>query len=63
MSDKQVIQKKTNIRYFILAMLFIVTTFNYVDRATLSIAASAMRKERLVSLPAVLLPFFLGCDF
>ena len=45
MNDKQVIQKKTNIRYFILAMLFIVTTFNYVDRATLSIAASAMRKE------------------
>lgn len=45
MNDKLVTQKKTNIRYFILAMLFIVTTFNYVDRATLSIAASAMRKE------------------
>ena len=39
------IQQKTNIRYFILAMLFIVTTFNYVDRATLSIAAPIMSKE------------------
>lgn len=37
--------KKTNIRYFVLAMLFIVTTFNYVDRATLSVAAPAIRKD------------------
>ncbi|MBP1764346.1 MAG: glucarate transporter [Firmicutes bacterium] len=37
--------KKTNVRYFILAMLFIVTTLNYVDRATLSMAAPAMRKD------------------
>src|SRR5450631_930513 len=36
---------KTNVRYMILAMLFIVTTMNYVDRATLSMAAPAMRKE------------------
>ena len=36
---------KTNIRWFILAMLFIVTTMNYVDRATLSMAAPAMRKD------------------
>lgn len=39
------ITKKTNIRYIILAMLFIVTTFNYVDRATLSVAAPAIRKD------------------
>ncbi|WP_094607805.1 putative glucarate transporter [Sporomusa silvacetica DSM 10669] len=45
MNGNQVIQKKTNIRYFILAMLFIVTTFNYVDRATLSIAAPIMSKD------------------
>lgn len=45
MGDKQLSEKKTNIRYIILAMIFIVTTFNYVDRATLSIAASSMRKE------------------
>ena len=38
-------KKMTHIRYFILAIIFIVTTFNYVDRATLSIAAPAMRKE------------------
>jgi len=37
--------KKTHVRYFILAMLFIVTTFNYVDRATLSMAAPAMSKD------------------
>lgn len=37
--------RKTNIRYFILAMLFIVTTMNYVDRATLSMAAPDMRKD------------------
>ncbi|MBP2625413.1 MAG: glucarate transporter [Firmicutes bacterium] len=45
MDNKQVNTKKTNVRYFILAMIFIVTTFNYVDRATLSIAAPSMRKE------------------
>lgn len=43
--------QKTNIRYFILAMLFIVTTMNYVDRATLSMAAPAMRKD--LSLDAI----------
>lgn len=37
--------RRTNVRYLILAMLFIVTTMNYVDRATLSMAAPAMRKE------------------
>jgi len=37
--------KKTHVRYLILFLIFIVTTFNYVDRATLSIAAPAMRKE------------------
>ena len=36
---------RTNARYVILFLIFIVTTFNYVDRATLSIAAPAMRKE------------------
>jgi ACS family glucarate transporter-like MFS transporter len=36
---------KTHVRYFILMMLFIVTTMNYVDRATLSMAAPMMRKD------------------
>ncbi|RUR93531.1 MFS transporter [Pectobacterium versatile] len=39
------IQKRTNARYWIVVMLFIVTSFNYGDRATLSIAGSAMSKE------------------
>lgn len=45
MNTNQENVRKTNVRYFILAIIFIVTTFNYVDRATLSIAAPVMRKE------------------
>lgn len=45
MENKLVVTKKTNIRYFILAMLFIVTTVNYADRATLSMAAPVIRKD------------------
>jgi ACS family glucarate transporter-like MFS transporter len=36
---------KTNVRYYMLAMLFLVTTMNYVDRATLSMAAPQMAKD------------------
>ena len=32
---------RTNARYVILLLIFIVTNFNYVDRATLSIAATS----------------------
>ncbi|MGY2049237.1 MFS transporter [Methylobacterium sp. JK268] len=39
------VPRRTNIRYVILALIFLATTFNYVDRATLSVAASAMRTE------------------
>ncbi|TKV02224.1 MFS transporter, partial [Citrobacter sp. TBCS-14] len=35
----------TNARYWIVVMLFIVTSFNYGDRATLSIAGSEMAKD------------------
>ncbi len=35
----------THARYGILAMLFVVTTMNYVDRATLSMAAPAIGKD------------------
>lgn len=45
MENAQTVAKKTNARYVILAMIFLVTTFNYVDRATLSIAAPVMRTE------------------
>jgi ACS family glucarate transporter-like MFS transporter/ACS family D-galactonate transporter-like MFS transporter len=37
--------KRSNARYLILAMIFIVTTFNYADRATLSITGTAIRKD------------------
>lgn len=39
------IAKKTNVRYIILFFLFVATVFNYVDRATLSVAAPFISKE------------------
>ncbi len=45
MKSNPVNLRKTNIRYFILAMLFVVTTLNFVDRSTISMAAPAMRKD------------------
>jgi len=38
-------QKKTHVRYLILFMLFVVTTINYADRATISIAGSSLQKD------------------
>jgi len=38
-------EEKTNIRYWMLLTLFAVTTVNYVDRATLSMAAPMMRTD------------------
>lgn len=38
-------EKRTNARYWIVVMLFTVTSFNYGDRATLSIAGSEMAKD------------------
>ncbi|QKM57416.1 MFS transporter [Burkholderia glumae] len=37
--------KRTAVRYWILLMIFVVTTLNYADRATLSITGTSMRKE------------------
>jgi MFS transporter, ACS family, glucarate transporter len=37
--------RRSRVRLFIVAMLFLVTTVNYADRATLSIAGSALSKE------------------
>jgi len=37
--------KQTHVRYLILATLFIVTTINYADRATISIAGAAIQSE------------------
>ncbi|TDN69758.1 ACS family glucarate transporter-like MFS transporter/ACS family D-galactonate transporter-like MFS transporter [Paraburkholderia sp. BL10I2N1] len=39
------IAKRTNVRYTILLLIFVITTFNYADRATLSVTGSAMRGE------------------
>jgi MFS transporter, ACS family, glucarate transporter len=36
--------KRSRVRLLIVAMLFLVTTVNYADRATLSIAGSALAK-------------------
>ncbi|BCZ77773.1 D-galactonate transporter [Paraburkholderia terrae] len=35
----------TRVRYVILLLIFAITTFNYADRATLSVTGSAMRAE------------------
>ncbi|KJK21990.1 glucarate transporter [Burkholderiaceae bacterium 16] len=37
--------RRSNVRYWILLMIFVVTTVNYADRATLSITGPAMRAE------------------
>ncbi|MEM6052539.1 MFS transporter [Erwinia sp. P7711] len=44
-SAASAVQKKSNARYWIVVMLFIVTSFNYGDRATIAIAGSAMSKD------------------
>ena len=35
----------TRVRYVVLAMIFLITTLNYADRATLSVTGPAMRTE------------------
>jgi len=47
--------KKTRVRWFIVMMLFLVTAFNYADRATISIAGDAMSKE--LSLDSVMMGY------
>lgn len=37
--------RRTNVRYLVLVMIFIITSLNYADRASLSITASTMRAE------------------
>jgi ACS family glucarate transporter-like MFS transporter/ACS family D-galactonate transporter-like MFS transporter len=39
------VAKRTKVRYAILLLIFVITTFNYADRATLSVTGSAMRAE------------------
>jgi MFS transporter, ACS family, glucarate transporter len=37
--------RRTKVRYLILLLIFVITTFNYADRATLSVTGTAMRAE------------------
>ena len=37
--------KKTNVRWMVVAILFAITAINYADRATLSIAGSAIQRD------------------
>src|ERR1700744_4457993 len=37
--------RRSRVRIFIVTMLFLVTTVNYADRATLSIAGTSLAKE------------------
>lgn len=39
------LMKRSKTRYLILLLIFVITTFNYADRATLSVTGSAMRAE------------------
>jgi ACS family glucarate transporter-like MFS transporter len=47
--------KPTHVRYLILFMLFLVTTINYADRATIAIAGSSLQKD--LGIDAVTLGF------
>ncbi len=47
--------KPTHVRYLILLMLFLVTTINYADRATIAIAGSSLQKS--LGIDAVTLGF------
>lgn len=47
--------KPTHVRYLILLMLFLVTTINYADRATIAIAGSSLQKD--LGIDAVTLGF------
>lgn len=38
-------EKKTNVRWIVVAVLFFITVINYADRATISIAGPAIAKE------------------
>jgi ACS family glucarate transporter-like MFS transporter/ACS family D-galactonate transporter-like MFS transporter len=43
--DTATTARPTRVRYWVLLMIFIVTTVNYADRATLSITGPAMRQD------------------
>lgn len=45
MSDAFTAEQRTRVRYFIISFIFIVTSINYADRATFSIAGAAAAKD------------------
>jgi ACS family glucarate transporter-like MFS transporter len=45
MQDLKAITKKTNVRYLTLAILFVTTAVNYIDRSALSVAAPVMNND------------------
>lgn len=51
-------QRQTHVRYLIIAMLFVASSFSYGDRVALSIAGTAMQKE--LALDPVKLGFLLS---
>jgi len=42
---RDAVNPATRVRYVVLAMIFLITTLNYADRATLSVTGPAMRAE------------------
>ncbi len=45
MSIAAMAERRTQVRYFIIGFIFLVTSINYADRATFSIAGSAAARE------------------
>ena len=57
-SAVQTLQKRTNVRYVILTVLFVVTAINYIDRSIISLAVPTLKKELLIG--SVLMGFVLS---
>ena len=45
MSIAAIAERRTQVRYLIIGLIFIVTSINYADRATFSIAGSDAARE------------------
>lgn len=44
-SSAVLVQKRTNVRWMVVAVLFLITVINYADRATISLAGPAIAKD------------------
>ena len=45
MTNADTAEKRTRVRYYIIAFIFIITSLNYADRATFSMAGAAAQKD------------------